>query len=80
MTLATEKGKEFAINALEERRKNPPKKIDNSSLHAGSSMYYYCISCGHVSSDLPENWDPRFTQPKKLCDECQALKDLGWLK
>jgi hypothetical protein len=79
-TLATEKGKELALKALQERRDNPPEKIDNSTLYAGSDMYYYCQSCGHLVDILPENWDPRFTQPKRLCDECQALKNLGWLK
>ncbi len=81
-TLATEKGKAFALEALAKRRARAEKeeKIDNSRLVAGSPMYYYCAGCGLLSDTLPENWDPRLTQPKKLCGECRALKDLGWLE
>ncbi len=77
MPLATTKGKEFALQKLAERRANKPKQIDNSSLYAGSPLYYYCIACGHVATLLPdEHWDPS----TKLCDECRALKDCGWLE
>lgn len=74
--LATTKGKEYALQQLEVRRSNQPKKINNSLLSAGSPMYFYCKSCGHLSDVLPESY---VGKPKKLCDECQALKDLGWL-
>lgn len=77
MALATTKGKEAALEALEERRANKPRPIDNASLLAGSPMHYYCISCGHKSDELPE---AHTAPPKELCDECQALKDLGWLE
>ncbi len=77
MALATEQGKEFALKALAERRANRPKQIDNSAQPAGSSMYYYCRACGHLSDVLPES---HICAPKKLCDECQALQDIGWLK
>lgn len=77
MALATMEGKEAALKALEERRDNRPEPIDNSSLPAGSPMHYYCVSCGHKSDTLPE---AHVTPPKKLCDECQALSDLGWLE
>lgn len=75
--LATTKGKEFALAALRKRRKNKPEQKNNALLYAGSPMYYYCESCGHLSDMLPEN---HVGEPKRLCDECQALKDLGWLK
>jgi len=42
------KGKEAALKTLEERRANPPEQINNASLPAGSSMYFYCISCGQL--------------------------------
>lgn len=32
--------KASAITELKERRANPPKQIDNSSLYAGSMMFY----------------------------------------
>jgi uncharacterized OB-fold protein len=73
----TLKGKKKALVALKKRRANPPERIDNSSLHAGSPMYYYCISCGHLADTLPET---HFQPPRKLCTECNALKEMGWLE
>ena len=75
--LDTEQGKEAALKALAKRRKDKPKQIDNASLFAGSPMYFYCVSCGHESDVLPEDF---LNRPKKLCAKCQALKDLGWLE
>jgi len=77
--LATQKGKDFALQALHARREENAKKekIDNGSLYAGSQMYFYCKSCGGLADVLPESY---ISPPKKLCDECQALKDLGWLE
>ena len=75
--LATTQGKEFALARLGERRANPPEQIDNGSLIAGSPMYFYCISCGWLADTKPESY---LTPVRKLCRECQALKDLGWLE
>lgn len=75
--LATTKGKKKALKALEERRKNPPRRVENASLIAGSPMYYYCISCGYTSDVLPEC---HISKPTKLCTECAALNELGWLE
>lgn len=71
-------GKKAALEALRKRRENMPEKINNSSLPAGSPMYFYCISCGHTSDVLPENYF--ISTPKKLCQECSVLKELGWLE
>lgn len=79
MELATQKGKKFALKALAQRRANKPKQVDNSSFPAGSPMYFYCKSCGHLSDALPENYLPGPNRPKRLCNECQALKDHGWI-
>lgn len=76
MALITEQGREAAQAALKARREDQPEKIDNSSLPAGSPMYFYCISCGHLSDTKPENY---LTPVKKICDECAAMKELGWL-
>ena len=75
----TTKGKEAALKALARRRAEAKKSthIDNSSLYAGSPMYYYCKSCGALADVLPEC---HLNPPKKLCDECQAMKDTGWLE
>lgn len=73
----TQKGKKAALDALAKRRKDPPKRINNADLYAGSPMYYYCVSCGHQSDVLPET---HFGRPRQLCGECQALKDAGWLE
>lgn len=77
MMLTTTKGKDVALKALAHRRAHKPKQIDNASLYAGSPMYFYCKSCGHLADTKPESYT---TPPKKLCGECQALKDLGWLE
>ena len=74
--VATENGKKAALEALAERRANKPDKIDNASLKAGQSMYFYCKSCGHLSDILSESY---IVGPKRLCGECKALKDIAWL-
>lgn len=73
----TQQGKTVALTALVERRAKQPTQIDNAALVAGSDMYFYCISCGHLADVKPENY---LSRPKQLCAECQALKDLGWLE
>lgn len=55
---------------LEERRASAPEQIDNASLPAGSPMYYYCKSCGHLSDTKPENWFRGL--PKRYCAWCIA--------
>lgn len=60
-----------ALKRLAKRLKNPPEKIDNARLYAGSSMYFYCHLCGHLADTLPESY---VTPPKKYCDECADLK------
>jgi hypothetical protein len=77
MMTVTEQGKEAALRALEERRANKPEQIRNEDLHAGSPMYFYCRSCAHLADTKPESY---IHPPKKLCDECQAMKDCGWLE
>ncbi|KKN81538.1 hypothetical protein LCGC14_0317970 [marine sediment metagenome] len=52
------------------------ERIDNSSLPAGSSMYYYCKGCdGHIIT-LPEG-HRNFVY--KICDSCEVLKEHGLL-
>jgi hypothetical protein len=70
--------KEAAVAALHNRRENRPVRIDNAALYAGSDMFYYCTSCGHVSDQMPETWF--LGTPRSLCTECQALKDLDLLE
>ena len=79
LKLATLGGRDYALMAFKKRRKENAKKekIDNSSLQAGSPLYFYCEACGGLADSLPENY--LFSKPKKLCDECQALRDCGWL-
>lgn len=65
-----------ALSALASRKANPPEKVDNASLYAGSPMYYYCQSCGHLAEVLPECHTER---PKSFCKKCQEMKDKGWI-
>lgn len=77
MAVATTEGKKAALQALAQRRKanKKRKRIDNSSLYAGSPMHFDCIGCG-ADIVVPESY---ITKPD-LCPECSALKRLGWLE
>jgi hypothetical protein len=68
--------REQAQIALYNRKQTAPEKVDNSALHAGSPMYYYCRSCGWLSDVLPED---HLSQPKRLCAPCKLMQDQGWL-
>lgn len=70
--------KALALKELKARQKKnrTEKQIDNSSLYAGSPMYFYCYSCQGVSDILPEDYR---CVPKHLCNLCQELKDNGWI-
>lgn len=46
-------------------------RVDNSSLPAGSPMYYYCRACGAFITALPE---AHFSPAPKYCDDCEDLK------
>lgn len=77
MPLATTQGREFALNALRDRREanKTRERVDNGSLYAGSPMHFDCIGCGGDIS-VPESY---LTKPD-LCQECRALKGCGWLE
>lgn len=53
-----------ALKQFEKRKKenSKVKKIDNSSLPAGSPMYFYCSFCGCLTDVLPESFT---CEPKK---------------
>lgn len=53
------------------------EKIDNSGLHAGSPMYFYCKDCGIPTEVLPEDY---LFQPNRCCSQCKGLEDRGWLE
>ncbi len=65
-----------AINGFVHRTQNPPVKIDNSSLYAGSPMYYYCNDCGDLAQTLPECHTQR---PDHTCKKCKVLISNGWM-
>ncbi len=77
MALATTQGKTAALAALGKRREENKtrERIDNASLYAGSPMHFDCLGCG-ADIVVPESYIAR----PKLCFECKALKDLGWLE
>lgn len=68
--------KQEALAALKERKDNPPKKIDNASLYAGSPMFFYCKICDGTIV-LPESYTCKVP---RLCVECDFLKEMGWLE
>jgi len=51
--------------------------VDNSSLPAGSPMYFYCRACGIHVATLPEDY---LTPPPKLCEDCADLKKQALLE
>ncbi len=66
---------EVALRTFKERKaSNTGKQIDNSSLHAGSPMHYYCKFCGAPTETLPES---HWGKPKTVCDPCKVLNDHG---
>ncbi len=66
-----------AERLLAERKANKPQQIDNSSLYAGSPMYFYCRECGHESDVKSEDYTDT---PRRYCRPCQEMIDKGWLK
>ena len=53
------------------------EKIDNSGLHAGSPMYFYCKDCGIPTEVLPEDY---LFAPIRQCSQCNGLNSHGWLE
>ena len=52
-------------------------QVDNSSLPAGSPMYYYCKGCG-ISTDIrAESW--LGSPPPRYCEACSELSKVGSL-
>ncbi|SRR6266481_2021368 len=73
--LSTTEGRAEALAALKERQSREIKRIDNSSGKAGDPMHYYCHLCHEHTETLPET---HVEPPKRHCDLCQELIDLGW--
>ncbi len=63
-----------ALARLRIRLENKPTQMNNSSLPAGSPMFFYCEICGHESDRLPESYT---TSPNKLCTPCRELKEVN---
>lgn len=55
-------------------REHQGKQINNSSLHAGSPMYYYCRHCAVGTDVLPES---HFRKPTTVCEACVPLVEHG---
>lgn len=68
--------KQEALIALAERKANPPERINNVSLYAGSPMFFYCKIC-EGTIVLPESFT---CAVPKLCVECEFIKEMGWLE
>jgi len=65
------------LKALEVRRTEAKVngQINNSSLPAGSPMYFYCRICSLLADIKPECYT---TAPKKYCEACQEMVDKGY--
>lgn len=51
---------------------------DNSVLPVGWPMIFFCSACGWPTAILDEEYF--LTRPSRLCAECKAMDDLGWLQ
>jgi len=59
-------------------RENQDKgQVDNSTLYAGSPMYYYCRHCSELTEVLPES---HRSAPKTICEPCKVLEAHGLIK
>jgi endogenous inhibitor of DNA gyrase (YacG/DUF329 family) len=74
----TQLAKEKALEQFVRRKRYAfqIEKIDNSGLHAGSPMYFYCKHCGIPTEVLPEDY---LFPPLRECSQCQGLQKEGWL-
>jgi len=77
VTVMTQYGRDVALEALRTRRArwNDVVLIDNSTLPAGSPMYFACIACG-MTITVAEG----YIDKPDLCVECEAMHKLGWLE
>jgi len=75
--VATTLGKQAALDALAARRaENKTLTLPrNEDLPAGSAMVFRCLGCG-----APIWVDEGYITRPKMCSECQAMHDLGWLE
>lgn len=70
---------QFLIDLKKRRKINKEKIINNSSLPAGSPMYYYCQSCCVLVARLPEtHLGAVGAGIPRNCHDCQ--KHLNWIK
>jgi hypothetical protein len=69
---------ELALEQFKKRRaaNAQVKQIDNSSLPAGSLMYYYCKHCRASTATLPEG---HLGGAPTVCEPCKALVAHGLL-
>lgn len=71
--------KQTAIEQFRHRRRLAAniEKVDNSALHAGAPMYFYCRHCGLPTEILPEDY---VFPPITECSQSRGLKTEGWLE
>jgi hypothetical protein len=71
--------KQEAIEQFRRRRQLAAnmEKVDNSALHAGAPMYFYCRHCGLPTEMLPEDY---VFPPITECSQCRGLRNENWLE
>lgn len=79
MKTDTELFKEAVCDQFVRRRRyaGQIEKIDNSGLHAGQPMYFYCRDCGVPTEVLPEDY---LFSPYPICSQCKGLWDEGLIE
>lgn len=73
------RSKQMAIEQFRRRQRLAAniERVDNTALHAGAPMYFYCRHCGLPTEMLPEDY---VFPPITECSQCWGLKDEGWLE
>ena len=61
---------------LRRQKHSKTPRIDNSSLHVGSPMYFYCKGCHIQHCTKPENYT---SSAPKYCDACEPLAKHGMI-
>lgn len=67
---------DFAFKLFEIRKNSKKQVIDNTKLHAGEPMYFYCKHCGILCDVVEEQY--LFT-PYEVCSQCKGMEERGWL-
>ena len=81
---SADKSKKKAIEDFKERMSKSKFDVALSisylSGHEAKPLFYSCDLCGHPTDIFPGNHDPKKVNPRRLCLECERIKDNGYVE